>query len=116
MPGPDAFANGLYGRPIEADGRVVYALSGEINNCNCVTVADRVLRMWSRQIDATTLELDMAAVSLIDSTGLRALTVLSQELASAGGHLRIVRPSLPVRRVLQLTGLDRLLGLITQPA
>lgn len=60
--------------------------------------------------DASAILLDLSEVVLIDSTGLRALILLSEEASSGGDKLRIRRSLSPaVGRVLELTGLvDRL--------
>ena len=116
MPLVNSFGTGLQCRPVQADGRVLFSLSGEINGFNCVLLADHVLRRWSDQPGATALELDMAAVHLIDSKGLQMMIALSAELAEAGGQLRVVRPSLPVRRVLQLAGIGGSVGVTPAPS
>lgn len=55
--------------------------------------------------DVRQLELDVAAVSFIDSTGLRA--ILTEHRRRQADHLELVvlRPSMPVARLLELTGL-----------
>jgi anti-anti-sigma factor len=47
----------------------------------------------------------------MDSTGIRVLVDMHERLRDAGGELVLHAASAPVRRVLALTGLDRLLPL-----
>ena len=61
-------------------------------------------------VDESTVLLDLSEVEFIDSTGLRALILLSDEARTDGDKLRIRRSLSPaVERMLTLTGLaDRL--------
>jgi anti-sigma B factor antagonist len=60
--------------------------------------------------DSARVVLDMASVSFIDSSGLRALVELHTAVGEGGGSLRIEDPSDAVRRVIELTGLAGHLG------
>jgi len=51
--------------------------------------------------------LDLEYLTLIDSAGLELLLWLLDEVAKGGGHLRIVKPDETVRKILQLTRLER---------
>ena len=55
--------------------------------------------------------LDLGDVTFIDSTGLRALLRLHQEATRVGWRLRIAAIHPHVRRLLEMTGTHRLLGL-----
>ena len=61
-------------------------------------------------VGESTVLLDLSEVEFIDSTGLRALILLSDEASTVGGKLKIRRSLSPVvDRMLQVTGLaDRL--------
>ena len=50
--------------------------------------------------------LDLSGVEFVDSSGLRVLIDAHQRLDEAGGALRIVSPSDPVRRLLEISGVD----------
>ena len=52
------------------------------------------------------LTLDLSGVSFMDSTGLRVLLKTSKLLEGAGGKLALREPSDPVRRLLEVSGLD----------
>lgn len=58
------------------------------------------------------LQLDLSAVWFIDSTGVRTIATAAQHARSSGGKLT-VEPALPpqARRIIELTGLQRLLQL-----
>jgi anti-anti-sigma factor len=91
------------------DGPVVYALTGEID----MYVADR-LEQRLRQVAAARgeiIDLDLAEVAYCDSSGLRVLIQLSNELAARGGRSRLVRPSAAVLRLVKLTNTASVLGL-----
>jgi anti-anti-sigma factor len=55
--------------------------------------------------------LDLAGVTFIDSTGLRALLRLRQEAVRMGWRLRVAAVHPHVRRLLEMTGSHKLLGL-----
>lgn len=57
------------------------------------------------------LVLDLSDVAFVDSTGLGLLISRHNELATAGGWLRLVNPQPTVRRVLRMTMLDERLAL-----
>src|SRR3954452_5093440 len=63
------------------------------------------------------LLLDLSQLEFCDSCGLRALICEARETGIAGGRLTVVAPeSGPVRRLLQMTGLEEALGVHTDVA
>jgi anti-sigma B factor antagonist len=48
---------------------------------------------------------DLSSVTFIDSSGLRVLVRADKRLDAGGGDLTLLRPSEPVRRLLEITGL-----------
>jgi anti-anti-sigma factor len=94
----------------DRDGdRLTIAVAGEIDTATSPEV-ERFVRE-SLDGDVKLVELDLAGVEFIDSSGLRALVVAQQTVSNAGGVLRVVRPSSQVERLFELTGLgDTLLG------
>jgi len=54
----------------------------------------------------SSVSVDMAAVSFIDSVALSVLVDASNRLAATGGRIRVVHPSRSTTRLLQLTGLS----------
>jgi anti-sigma B factor antagonist len=55
------------------------------------------------------IELELAGVSFLDSSGLRTLSEVRDAASERGATLRIVSLSLPVRRILEISGvLDEL--------
>jgi anti-anti-sigma factor len=53
---------------------------------------------------AKRIEIDLANLGFIDSTGLRMFLQLNERAASEGWSLLMVKPSEPVRTILQITG------------
>jgi anti-sigma B factor antagonist len=64
----------------------------------------------SREYEA--LVIDLLAVDFIDSSGLHALTDAHNAMKAAGGRTTIVCASPSIRKVFELTGLDRLLTIV----
>lgn len=88
-------------RPL-GDAAVRVAVSGEID----VASAPRLEEHLERELSAgRDVELDLAQVSFIDSSGIRVLIGASRGSAEGGGAFALCEP-LPdqVRRVLELTG------------
>ena len=52
--------------------------------------------------------IDLGGVDFIDSTGLGALVGLLREARDRGGDVRLLHPTRQVRRIFQITGLERL--------
>lgn len=57
------------------------------------------------------LALDLSALVFMDSTGARAIMHARDKAASVGSRLVILSPRRPVRRVLELMGLDRVIDI-----
>jgi anti-anti-sigma factor len=83
--------------------RVELVLTGEIDVASAPTLAD-ALDALSR-VGATFVTVDAAAVTFIDSTGLRALVRADGVLRARGGRLHLADPSPAVRRLVELSGL-----------
>lgn len=84
------------------DGALVVA--GEIDAHSCGDLAAAL-----EGVPEGDLDVDLSAVTFIDSSGLRVLVEQHQRQAGAGRSLRIVRPSRSVRRLLEIAGLDNAL-------
>ena len=84
------------------DGHVVVRISGELD----AATAPRLLAGLTSSTDPTVgrVELDVADVGFIDSTGLRALLESRERVLAAGSRLIVTNPSAAAVRLFQLTG------------
>jgi anti-sigma B factor antagonist len=99
----------LSGTVPHADGRVAFALNGEVNISNAERLLERLVEISAPH--GHRLDLDLADVGFLDSTGLRALLKVATLLAASDGELRVLRPSPPVVQLVRLTETERMLGL-----
>ena len=87
------------------DGAFVISLRGVVDLHSSSALGDELLDLVAAR--AGDVALDLSEVSLIDSTALALLLRASRLLRSAGGRMRVVGASPHVRRLLELTALDR---------
>lgn len=79
---------------------------GEIDAASAETLEVAVV---GAQEGAKGLTLDLAAVTFIDSSGLRVIATALQRAEEQGTELTIASPSDPVRRILDVTGFSDLI-------
>ncbi len=82
---------------VDVDGALV--LDGEIDGFTAPGLGERLAA--DRSVDV----IDLAAVTFIDSSGLRVLVQAHQERAEAGATLTLRSPSAAVQRLLEISGL-----------
>lgn len=89
------------------NGQAVIAVWGELD----LSTAPELSRSVAPVLDAHPhqLILDLAGLRFIDSTGLTLIVKVSKELKAHEGVLGLARPTPPVRRILEIVGLDHLL-------
>lgn len=87
-----------------AGGVARYTLRGEIDTGN----ADELQRELIDACDAHggRLELEMADVAFIDSSGLRALLLAQRHAEALGGRVVVLRPAAPVVALVRLAGVE----------
>ena len=85
----------------------VLALTGELCLAELPGVRDRIEA--AVEAGATTLVIDLAATTLVTAAALRVFESAGQRLEAQGGALVLRNPAPLARRVLEITGLDRLL-------
>lgn len=85
------------------DGVVLVRLRGELD-VGCAREVRAAIDEAVGAAGVTRIELDMAEVSFIDSTGIGVLVGAMQRARAEGQELEIVAASSPVRRVLDMTG------------
>jgi anti-sigma B factor antagonist len=98
-----------FGYNIGRGDPIAVTVWGEVDLDSAPKLAEAIgelIRRGDREV-----ALDLAAVEFMDSTGIRVLVDAFELLRHAGGELRLQAVSTPVRRVLALTGLERLLAL-----
>jgi anti-sigma B factor antagonist len=83
-------------------------VGGELDVATVGRLADHLALL----VDAGTgdVDVDMALVTFCDAATLRILVNVHQQLLGRHRRLRVINASQPVIRVLQLTGLDTMLG------
>ncbi len=99
----------LRGRVEAAGSGFRVALSGEIDEDTSGALLLRLPQIAAGSTGDVVLDMDM--VSFIDSSGLRALLDLRRRMTSEGRRLLVRNASGPVRRLLELSGMDGLLSL-----
>ena len=93
----------------------IVVLPGEIDVSNAQRVFDQLTSVFAA--GATVVIADLTKTVFCDSTGLGTLLRVQRQAAAGGAQLRLaISPGGPVQRVLDLTGLDRLLPVYTSRA
>ena len=95
---------------VDADGLVVAALSGELDLDRADAIRDS-LAATSASDGCRYLNVDVSEVTFIDSYALGALVSARNTAASNGVSLTLTHPSQPVRKAIQVTGLNDVFGL-----
>jgi anti-sigma B factor antagonist len=91
------------------DSLAVVALTGEVDLYNAPQLKDELVRLIEG--GATTIVVDLAETTFIDSTTLGVLIGGVKRLRPAGGRLELVVADPAVRKVFEITGLDRVFAL-----
>jgi anti-sigma B factor antagonist len=86
----------------------VVVLPGVIDACNATRVTEQLTLAVSR---GSAVIIDMSATTLCDCAGVRAVVLAYQRAAESGAELRLVVTAALVRRIFEVTGVDRLLDL-----
>ena len=83
----------------------VVALAGELDAASSPLVSESLEKLLAT--GRQRFVIDLAGVSVLDSSGLSTLVRFFKRVRSGGGRLRLVGLQRPVRRVFELTRLDR---------
>ncbi|NPV26257.1 MAG: anti-sigma F factor antagonist [Firmicutes bacterium] len=79
-----------------------------------LAVADQLRTEIDRRLDETpvrNLIIELANVSFMDSSGLGVLLGRYKRISRGGGKMALIRPQPQVRRVLELSGITRIIGI-----
>lgn len=91
-----------------ANGRFELGVSGELD----LSTAEELRSAVEARLDGETVAevvLDMASVSFIDSSGLNTLIAVQRSVRERGGRLVVRAPSRTVRRLFEITAIDRVI-------
>jgi anti-sigma B factor antagonist len=96
-----------FGVLTSVDGEVLVAVRGEID----IATAPQLWQALDEAIPQATdrLVVDLARTTFIDSTALAVLMRACKQLRQAGGDLVLRAPSTSARKVLDLSGFDRVM-------
>ena len=98
---------------IPGAGHVTLRVAGEIDLGTAPQLREAALDALRHH--GTTLRVDLRDVSFMDSTGIEVLLATRRRASLEGGSLTLYRPSRPVRRILEVTGLDKLFQMADVP-
>jgi len=93
------------------DGQAVVLLSGDLDFDSDTELREAIDPLLQGDRVPAEILLDLSEVQFIDSGGIRALIVSHGEAKTRGVRLRVQNPQPTPARVLQITQVDRLLGL-----
>ena len=82
-------------------GVCVIAFTGEIDNLNAIFFAEALAEPTAARVDV-----NLSAVTLLDSSGLHALVAAQRNIAHRNGKMRVVAASPCVRSVIEHFGLS----------
>lgn len=92
-------------------GVIVCSLRGRLDALTAEPVSEQLLSMIAA--GNTRLLLELSALDYISSIGLRVFVRTAKAAHAAGGALKLCRPTAPVSKVLEISGMDNLLDLHT---
>jgi anti-sigma B factor antagonist len=83
--------------------RSLIAIKGELDAYTAPAVEEQISKLMSS--GAKNISLDLSETGFLDSSGLRAILTAHRRLENEHGALTLRRPSEPVTRLLEITGL-----------
>jgi anti-sigma B factor antagonist len=89
----------------EVKGWTVVTVHGEIDVATSPTLRERLIDLVNG--GATRLVLDLETVDFLDSTGLGTIVSLLKRVRTHGGDLRLVCTEARIRRLFEITGLEK---------
>lgn len=93
---------------MRASSSIVISMPAEIDPTNAASVSEELTGAIST--GARVVIADLSATTFCDSAGVRTLLVTAHQAADSGTELRlVVRAGGPVRRIIELMAIDRLL-------
>ncbi len=95
---------------VRSQGSVTLRVAGEIDMSTAPSVHEAAMVAFRHH---PTLDIDLSAVTFMDSSGLQMLLATMQRAERHGGHLRLLHPTSSVLRVLEVTGVDDLFEIET---
>jgi anti-sigma B factor antagonist len=98
-----------YATRVQLDGAAVVGLVGEIDLAWAETLREELHVALSTMSTRTVVDLSQA--TFLDSSAMGAIVSAGMRARDAGGWVRLVGPPDNVRRVLELTQIDTVLGL-----
>ncbi len=113
MPYPDVLSAGLRGGVAHLDGRIIYALAGELDLDGSDSLLARVAGLLAGP--GADLTLDLGEMTFIDSHGLRTLLEIKREADRSTRGFDVVNATPPVLRLLQITGVIEILDVHSTP-
>jgi anti-sigma B factor antagonist len=94
---------------LSREGTVVLTVSGDVDLHVAGELKDRLAAAADKRVSE--LVLDFSQVTFVDSMGLGVLLAGMKRMRAAGGELRLIVPRPELRRVLEITRMDRILPL-----
>jgi anti-anti-sigma factor len=88
----------------------VVRASGELDIATANSLDEELGRVW--YCDASSIILDLGEVEFLDSVGMRSLLAAAKHARENGKCLRMRIASAPVRRVIDVSGVERSLPLV----
>jgi anti-sigma B factor antagonist len=88
-------------------GWTVVRVGGELDNATGPRLRERLVAAIAER--GANVVLDLSGVEFLDSTGLGVLVGVPKRARTLGGDLRLAAATPPVRRVFEITALDRTL-------
>jgi len=91
----------------QGSGRCTLTVDGELDVSTAAQFRTKVSALLGT--GCRHLEIDLAATTFLDSSGLGALVWASHRIHAAGGELVVVNPDPRVTKTMEITGVDRVL-------
>ena len=106
---PDLFEFTVVSEP-DAEGVAAAAVRGELDLSTAAEMRDQLYGLLAR--GGTQLTLDVTELTFIDSTGLGVIVAVLKRSREAGGNLVLKGPSRSARKVLDISGLARIIDVV----
>jgi anti-anti-sigma factor len=90
-------------------GVAVVTVSGDVDVATCSVLREGLLRVMTDEYYRG-LVVNLAGVNFIDSTGIGVLVGVWRRARASHGNLAVAMPSRPVQRILETTGLTKVLS------